>query len=81
MKNCFFLFVACILWAVGANGQTLNGHLLNAEPQIFVMPDHPQHASQTGLAQEQDLRRKADVGPNATASLCTYCRFGTHPER
>jgi hypothetical protein len=61
MKNCFFLFVACILWAVGANGQTLNGHLLSAEPQIFVMPDHPQHASQTGLAQEQDLRERSGV--------------------
>ena len=53
--------VAGMLWAVGANGQTLNGRLLSAEPQIFVMPDHPQHASQTGLAQEQDLREHSAI--------------------
>jgi hypothetical protein len=61
MKNCFFLFLACIFPAVGAVGQTMSGYLLNAQPQIFVMPDHPQHASQTGLAQEQDLREQSAI--------------------
>lgn len=61
MKHCFFVFAMCIFSGVGAVGQTIGGYLLNAQPQIFVMPEHPQHASQTGLAQEQDLREQSGI--------------------
>ena len=59
MKSCFFLFALCIFGALGAHGQTVNGYLLNSEPQRLVMPEHPQRASQTQLAQEQDLRERS----------------------
>jgi hypothetical protein len=56
MKTCFFLFGVCIFSAVGAVGQTAGGYWLNGQPQMLIMPEHPQHAYQTGLAPEQDLR-------------------------
>jgi hypothetical protein len=59
MKNCFFLLAMCILASVGAAGQTIGSYFLNGQPQMLVMPEHPQHASQTPLAQEQDLREQA----------------------
>jgi hypothetical protein len=59
MKNCFFLLAMCILASVGAAGQTIGGYSLNGQPQMLVMPEHPQHASQTPLAQEQDLREQS----------------------
>jgi hypothetical protein len=61
MKSCFFLFVVCIFCASGAVGQTISNYSLNAQPQLFVIPDHPQHASQTGLAPEQDLRERSGI--------------------
>ena len=61
MKSCFFLFVVCIFSAVGAVGQTMSSYSLNAQPQLFVIPDHPQHASRTELAQEQDLRERSVI--------------------
>ena len=60
MKSCFFLFVVCILGSVGAAGQSVGSSSLNSQPQMLVMPEHPQHASQTPLAQEQDLREQAN---------------------
>ena len=59
MKSCIFLFALCILGSVGAAGQTISGYLLNGQPQMLVMAEHPQHASQTPLAQDQDLRERA----------------------
>jgi len=59
MKSCFFLFAVCILGSVGAAGQTVGGYWLNGQPQMLVMPEHTQHASQTPLAQEQDLRERS----------------------
>jgi hypothetical protein len=59
MKSCFFLCAVCILASVGAAGQTASGYWLNGQPQMLVMPEHPQHASQTPLAQEQDLRERS----------------------
>ncbi|MGH9514746.1 MAG: hypothetical protein ACRD3P_03595 [Terriglobales bacterium] len=59
MKNCFFVLAICILASVGAAGQTAGSYFLNGEPQMLVMPEHPQHASQTPLAQEQDLRERS----------------------
>jgi hypothetical protein len=58
MKNCFFLLAVCILASVGAAGQTVSGYF-NSQPQMLIMPEHPQHASQTPLAQEQDLRERS----------------------
>lgn len=60
MKNCFFLFAVCILASLGAEGQTASSYWMNGQPQMLVMPEHPQHASQTPLAQEQDLREQAN---------------------
>ena len=59
MKSCFFLFAICILGTVSAAGQTAGSYSLSAQPQMLVMPEHPQHASQTPLAQEQDLREQS----------------------
>jgi hypothetical protein len=58
MKSCFFLLAVCILGSVGAAGQTV-GSYWNSQPQMLVMPEHPQHASQTPLAQDQDLRERS----------------------
>jgi hypothetical protein len=60
MKSCFFLFCSCILFSMAASGQAI-GSYVNAQPQMFVMPDHPQHASQTELAPEQDLRERSVI--------------------
>ncbi len=60
MKNGFFLLLVCVFCAVGASGQTV-GYTLSAEPQALRMPEHPQHASQTELAQEQDLREHSAI--------------------
>ena len=60
MKSCFFLFCSCILFSMAASGQAI-GNYVNAQPQMFVMPDHPQHASQTELAPEQDLRERSVI--------------------
>jgi hypothetical protein len=59
MKNCFFLLAVCILASVGAAGQTISSNFLNGQPQMLVMAEHPQHASQTPLAQDQDLRERS----------------------
>ena len=59
MKSCFFLLAVCILSSVGAAGQTIGSYFLNSQPQMLVMPEHPLHASQTPLAQEQDLREQS----------------------
>ena len=61
MKSCFFVFVTCIFCAVGAVGQTVGGYLVGAQPQMLLMPEHPQHASQRELAQEQDLRERSAI--------------------
>jgi hypothetical protein len=59
MKNGFFLLAVCILGSVGAAGQTVGSYWMNGQPQMLVMPEHPQHASQTPLAQDQDLRERS----------------------
>jgi hypothetical protein len=58
MKSYFFLLAVCIFGSVGAAGQTV-GSYWNSQPQMLVMPEHPQHASQTPLAQDQDLRERS----------------------
>ena len=59
MKSCFFLFALCVLGSVGAAGQTIGGYWLTGQPQMLVMPEHPLHATQTPLAEEQDLRERS----------------------
>ena len=59
MKNCFFLFTVCILASGAAAGQAAGSFYLNSQPQMLVMPEHPQHASQMPLAPEQDLREQS----------------------
>ena len=44
----------------GAVGQTMAGGLGGGQPQMLVIPDHPQHASQTGLAQEQCILERSE---------------------
>lgn len=53
------LFATCLFTAVGAFGQSMAGGL-GGQPQMLVIPDHPQHASQTGLAQEQCILERSD---------------------
>lgn len=59
MKNCFFLFAVCILASGAAAGQAAGSFYLNSQPQMLVMPEHAQHASQMPLAPEQDLREQS----------------------
>jgi len=59
MKSCFFLFALCVLGSVGAAGQTIGSYWLTGQPQMLVMPEHPLHATQTPLAEEQDLRERS----------------------
>lgn len=63
MKKCLFLLGLCAFSAAGASAQllgpTYGPSLLNSEPQMFTIPDHPQHAVQTPLAQEQDLLERS----------------------
>lgn len=61
MKSCLFLFAVCILGSVSASGQAVGSYVnvLNNQPQMLTMQEHPQHASQTPLAQEQDLRERS----------------------
>lgn len=56
MKNLVLLCAVCAFCTVGAFGQSaLGGNALSAQPIIFTIADHPQHASQTGMAQEQNI--------------------------
>jgi hypothetical protein len=61
MKSFLFLFAGCILACVSAAGQTLASYGPSMQAQMLVMPEHPQHASQTPLAPEQDLRERSTV--------------------
>lgn len=61
MKTCLFLFAACVFCSVGSAAQTVGGYSLAGQPQMLVMPEHPQHASQTELAPEQDIRERSAI--------------------
>jgi len=52
------LVVICVFCAASAVGQAM-GPVLTSNPQMLVIPDHPQHASQTGMAQEQCLLERS----------------------
>jgi hypothetical protein len=56
MRNLVFLSVVWAFCAATAFGQSgLTGSVLSSQPSVFTIPDHPQHASQTGMAREQNI--------------------------
>jgi len=58
MKTLLSVFVVCLLGCVGAMGQVAMS-AMNGQPQMLVLPDYAQHASQTGMAQAQDLMEQS----------------------
>jgi hypothetical protein len=59
MKSLLIVFLAmCIFCAVGAFGQ-VNAVVMNAQPQMFEMPSHPQQASQQGMGQSHDIMERS----------------------
>ena len=61
MKTFSLLVVVCIACAAGASAQSLAGSARSSQPQIFVMPEYTQHASQTSLASGHDLLEHSGV--------------------
>ena len=61
MKTRIFLFAVCVFCSVGSAAQTVGGYSFGSEAQMLVMPEHPQHASQTELAREQDIRERSAI--------------------
>ena len=55
MKTFFSLVVVCLFCGAPAFGQYIGSSPVNAQPQMLVIADHPQHASETGMAQGHDL--------------------------
>jgi hypothetical protein len=56
MKNLLLLCAVCAFCSAGAFGQSaFGGGAMSAQPVIFTIADHPQHASQTGMAPEQSI--------------------------
>ena len=59
MKNFLFLFVVCAFGAVGAVGQINGGVVLSSQPQVLTLPDHPGHASETGMSAEHNIMERS----------------------
>ena len=60
MKTLSILFVVCVAGVAGASAQ-LAGPTRSAQPQVFVMPEYTQHASQVSLAAGHDLLEHSGV--------------------
>lgn len=58
LKYLLFVFVVFIVSATAAFAQNIGASAFNNHPQMIVLADSPQHASQAGMAQEQDLRER-----------------------
>jgi hypothetical protein len=58
MKTLLSVLVVCVLGCVGAMGQVAMS-AMNGQPQMLVLPDYPQHASQNGMAQSHDLMERS----------------------
>ena len=58
MKTLLSVLVVCVLGCVGAMGQ-VGISAMNTQPQMLVLPDYAQHASQTGMAQSHDLMERS----------------------
>lgn len=62
MKSLLLLCAVCVVFSAAAFGQnSLSGNAMNAQAQMFTMAEHTQHASQTGMAAEQDIREHSTV--------------------
>lgn len=55
MKTCALLFVVMIGGAVAASAQSIGTSASTSQPQMLILSDNPQHASQVGMAPEHDL--------------------------
>jgi hypothetical protein len=56
MKNLLLVAVVCVCGSAMCVAQhTVGGSALSAQPVVFSIPDHPEHASYTGMAHEQNL--------------------------
>jgi hypothetical protein len=60
MKTLLSALVVCVLGSVGAISQVAMS-AMNAQPQMLVLPDYAQHASETGMAQSQDLMERSGI--------------------
>jgi hypothetical protein len=58
MKTLLSVFVVWVLGCLGAMGQVAMS-AMNGQPQMLVLPDYAQHASQTGMARAQDLMERS----------------------
>lgn len=62
MNKLFFLFAACLILAGNSAAQSVAGSGVDFDPQMTIIGfDHVQRATQTGLAQEQDIRERDEV--------------------
>jgi len=61
MMKYLLLAIACIGCSVGASAQaTLPMNLMSAETSMLTMHEHPQHASQLGMAHEESILEHSD---------------------
>ena len=58
MKTGFLLFVVCIGGATVVSAQSIGAALGSGQPQMIVLEENPQHASQMPMAVEHDLREQ-----------------------
>lgn len=54
MKTLFFLVMLCVFCGA-AFGQSIATSAANSQAQMFYLPENPLHATQTPMAQPQDL--------------------------
>jgi len=60
MKTLFFLVMLCVFCGA-AFGQSIATSAANSQAQMLTMAENPLHATQTALAQPQDLRERSSV--------------------
>ena len=61
MKNLLFPFVVCVCCALSASGQSLGRGSMSAQTQMLMMPEHPERALQTPMAQERNILERTQV--------------------
>jgi hypothetical protein len=62
MNKLFFLLATCLIVAGNSAAQSAAGSGVTFDPQMTIIGfDHSQRATQTGLAQEQDIRERDEV--------------------
>lgn len=55
MKTCLLLFAVCIATTAVLPAQNVAASMANARPELLVLPDSPQTASQMPMAVERSL--------------------------